>query len=311
MTNPSIRNFAVVASRAEKWELAVSLWSQFDDPGALCNLGQALSALNRLDEAIAAYEKAGGHANLGALLIRKGKPQEALPYCDSLNLNVALRQLGRQQEAIALSWARLNWTPPVREVTVACVKWGSKYGADYVLKLRNSVRRHLSRPHSFVCFTDAPIAGIECRPLPTHLKGWWLKSYLFTALEGKILYLDLDTVIQGCIDPLLQCDGLALLETDSIVNECRQGGYNSSIMVWTAPAFKDVYIHDVAHLTTVIYKFDHWLEMLYPHLPIIQKLIPGLVSDYANYDPTAAIVVFPLSPKPHDVHDPWVRDNWC
>ena len=41
--------------------------------------------------------------------------------------------------------------PPL---TVVCVKWGTKYGPDYVLKLRAGVGRYLSRPHQFVCLTD-------------------------------------------------------------------------------------------------------------------------------------------------------------
>ena len=48
-----------------------------------------------------------------------------------------------------------------RQLTVACLKWGRKYGVDYVNILRDMVRRHLAVPHRFVCLTDDP-AGIEC-----------------------------------------------------------------------------------------------------------------------------------------------------
>ena len=41
-------------------------------------------------------------------------------------------------------------------VTVVCVKWGTKYGADYVNRLHRAVRRHLSAARSFVCLTDDP-----------------------------------------------------------------------------------------------------------------------------------------------------------
>jgi hypothetical protein len=39
-------------------------------------------------------------------------------------------------------------------VNVICIKWGTKYGPDYVNRLRNMVQRHLHRPHRFVCLTE-------------------------------------------------------------------------------------------------------------------------------------------------------------
>ena len=34
---------------------------------------------------------------------------------------------------------------------VLCIKWGSKYSADYVNNLYSMVERHLSLSHRFVC----------------------------------------------------------------------------------------------------------------------------------------------------------------
>ncbi|MEX1168146.1 MAG: glycosyltransferase, partial [Hydrogenophaga sp.] len=54
-------------------------------------------------------------------------------------------------------------------VNVLCIKWGKKYGPDYVNKLHNMVARHLHRPFRFVCLTDdnAGIdANIEVKPIP-------------------------------------------------------------------------------------------------------------------------------------------------
>ena len=87
------------------------------------------------------------------------------------HLNVALRLLGRKREAIEESWRVIGEeerkrslleptpshfrrpaavevpdAPPPHEcpalLTLVCVKWGSKYGADYVNKLLRGVRRH-------------------------------------------------------------------------------------------------------------------------------------------------------------------------
>ena len=41
-------------------------------------------------------------------------------------------------------------------IEVVCVKYGTKYGADYVNKLYNGIQRHLTLDHTFSCFTENP-----------------------------------------------------------------------------------------------------------------------------------------------------------
>lgn len=74
-------------------------------------------------------------------------------------------------------------------LTVACVRWGDKYGPEYVKRLALGVRRNLRRSrYRFVCFTDdigalGGISGVEARPLGLRCadwKGWWLKGFLFS-----------------------------------------------------------------------------------------------------------------------------------
>ncbi|RZI92081.1 MAG: glycosyltransferase, partial [Rubrivivax sp.] len=43
---------------------------------------------------------------------------------------------------------------------VICMKWGTKYGPEYVNRLYAMVRRHLTGDFRFVCLTDDP-AGIR------------------------------------------------------------------------------------------------------------------------------------------------------
>ena len=38
--------------------------------------------------------------------------------------------------------------------TILCMKWGKKYGPEYVNRLHSMVSRHLTIPHRFVCLTD-------------------------------------------------------------------------------------------------------------------------------------------------------------
>ena len=93
---------------------------------------------------------------------------------------------------------------------VLCIKWGSKYSAEYVNKLYNMVERHLTLTHRFICLTDDPTGLhplIETRPLlRTDLKYSYTKFELFEKelhdITGQILFLDLDVVINNSIDDL-------------------------------------------------------------------------------------------------------------
>jgi len=52
---------------------------------------------------------------------------------------------------------------------VLCMKWGTKYGPEYVNRLYAMVRRHLSGEFKFVCLTDDPKgirSEVQCFPIP-------------------------------------------------------------------------------------------------------------------------------------------------
>lgn len=97
---------------------------------------------------------------------------------------------------------------------IICMKWGTKYGPEYVNRLHSMVSRHLSLPHRFVCFTDdntGLVPGIECLPLPEmnlpHGKErGWRKLSTFGApladLKGPTVFLDIDILIVDSIDCL-------------------------------------------------------------------------------------------------------------
>ena len=68
------------------------------------------------------------------------------------------------------------------EILVVCVKYGTKYGADYVNKLYQGVKTNLNLPHNFACFTESPEEldpGIHVIPLENHWQGWWSKVNIF------------------------------------------------------------------------------------------------------------------------------------
>lgn len=96
---------------------------------------------------------------------------------------------------------------------IICMKWGDKFGADYVNRLYKMVKRNVTVPFRFVCFTENSegiVDGVEVKPLPPMdldeslpEKGW-RKLTLFQPqladLEGTALFLDLDIVIKANID---------------------------------------------------------------------------------------------------------------
>jgi len=111
--------------------------------------------------------------------------------------------------------------------TILCMKWGSKYGPDYVNRLYGMVRRHLRGDFRFVCLTDSS-AGIrsevQCFPIPDLAlpagipERGWTKLTTFSAdlhgLEGTALFLDLDVVIVDDITPFFEQPGDFLIIHD-------------------------------------------------------------------------------------------------
>lgn len=98
---------------------------------------------------------------------------------------------------------------------ILSIRWGDKYGADYVNRLYGMVARHVTPPFRFYCLTDDP-AGVRpevtCLPLPDlgcemprTRQGVWGKARLWRSdigIEGTVLFIDLDVVITGSLDDM-------------------------------------------------------------------------------------------------------------
>ena len=125
---------------------------------------------------------------------------------------------------------------------VVCVKWGSKYSADYVNVLKRMCDRHITVPYEFHCLTenkDGIDTGIDIIDLPElpGIKSWWSKMYMFSPampLQGTILYLDLDVIVFRNIDQFFSHNpGEFKIIRD--FNRCRIPTWthsNSSCMRW-------------------------------------------------------------------------------
>jgi hypothetical protein len=195
-------------------------------------------------------------------------------------------------------------------IVIACVKWGTKYGPEYVNILADMVARNCELPYQFWCFTDDPAGLAEdviVRELPPGLDGWWNKIALFKPGtfpdKTRVLFLDLDVVVCGPIEPLINMRGIAA--------DWLQGGYNSSVMCWDAGEYRDVWEKYDAGVPDVFHGDQDWLTLRggWKYLP------PDWIVSYrlhaTEWPPESAIVVaFHGEPKPHEVTTGWVPDMW-
>lgn len=96
-----------------------------------------------------------------------------------------------------------------------CIKWGDKYGPEYVNRLYASAKIHITPPFDFVCLTDNSVGinkaikiysvpELGCAP-PVKTRGKWRKVALWgkeigEQIRGTALFLDLDSIIVENID---------------------------------------------------------------------------------------------------------------
>ncbi len=112
---------------------------------------------------------------------------------------------------------------------ILCMKWGTKYGPEYVNRLYAMVRRNLGGEFNFVCLTDDERGirpEVQCRPIPRldlelapgEPDRAWKKLTTFTqdlyGLQGTALFLDLDVVVVGLLDDFFELPGEFLIIHD-------------------------------------------------------------------------------------------------
>ena len=136
------------------------------------------------------------------------------------------------------------------QVNVLCMKWGTKFGPEYVNKLYAMVARNISLPFRFVCLTDdveGVRSDVECFPLPalelpdgTPERGWnKLTTFIdcLYDLKGKTLFLDLDVVIVDNIDCFFDQQECFYIIRDFVRKD---GTGNSSVYVFNAGKHVDI-----------------------------------------------------------------------
>lgn len=126
-----------------------------------------------------------------------------------------------------------------------CVNVGPKYPMSYVEILLDMVLRNSSQvegERAFWCVTDRPDElpeGVGYLPADPDLPGWWQKIALFSphrpewADGERIVYFDLDVVITGRLEDLVERKG--------IIKDWHWPCYNSSVMVWDHGEFQQIW----------------------------------------------------------------------
>ncbi len=158
------------------------------------------------------------------------------------------------------------------KVNIVCIKWGTLYGPEYVNRLYNGVKRNLTKPFRFICFTDncaGVIDEVECHeftdfPVSKELE-WsaWRKLCLLRndfPYSGQTLFLDLDVLITGSIDCFFEfgeLDHFAIIHNwiaprKTIFRKAPDIG-NSSCFRFPAQKFQAIYDN---YLTEYQHAFD-------------------------------------------------------
>lgn len=230
------------------------------------------------------------------------------------------------------TWARPKHLTGDNAVTICCIKWGDKYGPEYVNRLYRMVQKSVHHVgHDFVCFTE-DVTGLDpnirTAPLLCEYPGWWQKMGLYQKeLPGvntnKILFLDLDVALCNSLDPVLEMDSDFAFAKDWPVGKWKESdardcyGNSSAILlrVGSQSRIWDRFSADPKkNMNNKRYPGDQ--EWINGHFFGEMDLMPEtFVKSYKLHNlagaerPDCSVVMFHGKPKPPDCGG-WVREVW-
>jgi hypothetical protein len=220
-------------------------------------------------------------------------------------------------------WATQGDLPET--LNVVCVMWGTKYPLHYVERLRASVERNMpdGLNWQFYCITDDNLPGM-LTIRPRHDWGtWWQKMNMFNPNimpPGPTLYIDLDSVITGALEPIIRAKSAEpLIIVENFSMNKKHCAHNSSVMLFDVFNPEIALMHDdfTRDATRVI-------EGLHGDQCAIWRILRNSI---ANFDrrhivsykyhcrgkglpKEARAVIFHGKPDPDEVNDNWVKENW-
>jgi hypothetical protein len=126
---------------------------------------------------------------------------------------------------------------------VLCMKWGTLYPAEYVNVLYRACKAHISGDFRFVCLTDESeglLPDVEAYPIPDiglehrhYYDGAWPKIGVFSQklydLQGRCLFIDLDTIILSNLDAFFTFPGpLVAIDFRTWGDRCSDGFFTGT-----------------------------------------------------------------------------------
>ena len=230
---------------------------------------------------------------------------------------------------------------------VVCLKYGNKYSAEYVNKLYSMVKRNLTVPFEFVCYTEDPSdidTDIRVEPIQIipGVSGWWYKPMFFNpnlGLKGTILFFDLDVIVFDNIDNLFSYEaGKFCIIRDFNRHVIKNyNKFNSSIFRLTTNMHQHVYTDFIKNTNAQIKRFqgdqdwlrasikegtytywpDEWIQSYKWEMrnkPRFDNSPRGQRDFETTGDPVVkdatSVAVFHGDPNPHNCKDQWVINNW-
>ena len=232
-------------------------------------------------------------------------------------------------------------------INCACLIHDTAYDWQYVTRLYNSLCRNLTPEVKLHVYTESsrpvpapfiPHALQEWPGIRGPKSSWWYKVQLFdsTQFDGNLLYFDLDTVITGNIDWIWQQPpGFFYAPKDfKYLFRPKSTTINSSVMWFNTKQFDYVYrSFDSNAVVTKRLNFRGDQDYIHHAIPENQlryldnqkirsykweikeggwnfktrkPLNPGAHSIIDD----VSVLIFHGNPKPHELGDPIVRQNW-
>jgi hypothetical protein len=231
-------------------------------------------------------------------------------------------------------------------INIVCLKWGTKYGAEYVNNLYASVKRNSTKKFKFWCFTENgkgvnPEVTVVPLPYSNLLHTWWNKLYLFSndipiPLGEKIFYVDLDTVIVDNIDDLLEVKtGKQMIILRDFYHGIAKSAnaLGSGLMCWQHGRYRRIWTTFIKNIYNVLQAAntygDQWyIEQHLKQYQCWQDLFPDRVVSFKVHcrnglPDRAAIICYHGRPSiPESITtasdvgrwkidaQPWVQDFW-
>lgn len=230
------------------------------------------------------------------------------------------------------------------DINCACLIHGDKYSYEYVNKLYSQLSRAFKQPVKLHVFTESER---EVKPpyvkhsldewgLDAGKQSWWYKMQMFGRqhFEGPVFYFDLDVVITGSLEHLttLPLDYFWSIQDFKYLWRPSSTTMNSSVMIWDAAKFwyvldefdlkKACSLHrgDQEYLSSII---KPPLLKFIPQNQVMSWRWQAVAGGYdfvhrrhrcpempAYVPEDVRLLIFHGDPKPHEIDDHVVRDNW-